>query len=132
MIDQSKLDQSIQTLLDRVTRAETVGKSAVAALNGFADAVKAAVAADDTIDQATTDRLNGIVDQVSAKLLTSTDELETAVLARTPQAPPDGGTPVGICTPGGLFLWEGIIILLTHAVRRVRVGLPNDHVRTAA
>ncbi len=86
--DNTALDASLAAMQTQITRATTVGASAVAALKGQGAAIKAALDADNTIDQANTDKAKAIVDQVVAQSTADIDALQAAVLANTPPVEP--------------------------------------------
>lgn len=87
-VNVTDLDAAFATMEAEITRAETVGGSAVAALNNQAAAIIAAVEADNAIDKANTDRFKAIVESVNARLTANTTAIETAVLANTPPPAP--------------------------------------------
>lgn len=85
MIDLTKLQASADAATAAAADEETVADSVVAYVQGFGQAVKDAVAADDTIDQANTDKVGAIVDAAVARAVAAKQKIADAIA--TPPAP---------------------------------------------
>lgn len=92
MADFTTLKQKLTDLTSTVNSAVTVEGSAVALINGQADASKAAIAKaladNDAVDQAMIDQINGAVDSVRDSMVSSSSALATAVTNNTPAGTP--------------------------------------------
>ena len=85
-VNTTALDAAIAALTIQVDSTETVEASAIALISGFAVQIIAAVAADNAIDQANTDRVTAIVESVKVRFNASSENLAEAITANTPSA----------------------------------------------
>ncbi len=86
------LQKAVDDAVAQATASETTDASAVALLNGQADAIKKAVTdaltADDAADQGSIDAATAAITNVNARFTAANNNLGTAVTANTPAAVP--------------------------------------------
>jgi hypothetical protein len=82
----------LTALTAAVAQAETVEASAVEMINGFVtqvkSAVEAALAADASADEASNAAAQAAIDEVQARVLSSSSKLAAAITANTPSEVP--------------------------------------------
>jgi hypothetical protein len=87
-VDLGVLNASISALVDEVTATETLDQSVIQVLNGQAQAIKDAVAADQALTAAEIASISATVDTVNGRYVAAGKALSDAVVANTPPPPP--------------------------------------------
>lgn len=86
--DNTQLDAAIQEAADNATQIEGAANTVVSILGSVGDQIVAALKADNSIDQANTDKAVANVRAVVSRNQASAQKIADAIAANNPPAPP--------------------------------------------